>query len=481
MRKCTKIIIGVITFLYLFMLSACEDFVDISTPNFQIVSENVFADDETAIAAVTGIYNQLVNADFSKGFQNSVTVLGGMSADIIEPIKTVHTKYGPFWQNEISIMDTPDALANLKLWSSAYNIIYLANSVLEGLANSSSITEPTRYHLQGQVLFLRAFTYFYLTNLYGDVPLLLTTDYKSNAHSSRNPTAQVWEQIATDLDKAILFLEEVVDYPSEKRTRVNQFTVMALRARVYLYQENWIKAEELSSQVISQTGTYEILNDLDQVFLANSHEAIWQISPVGRVGGRTTFEASIFIRYSIIPGVLVVGDVRLSKDFIEEMEVADKRQIHWVGEEVNKSGEIANYYSYKYKTYYAPEQDIPEYSMVLRFAEQYLIRAEARAMQNKLSEAITDVDKLRQRAGVVLLADTNPGIGKEALLYEIMKERKKELFAEWGHRWMDLKRTRKASEILSPIKPLWQNTDIWYPIPEEERVKNPNLTQNGGY
>src|SRR5690606_40581539 len=108
-----------------------------------------------------------------------------------------------------------------------------------------------------------------------------------------------------------------------------------------------------------------------------------------------------------------------------------------------------------------------------RFAEQYLIRAEARAMQGKLSGAIADVDKIRQRAGLELISDTNPAIDKEALLNIIFQERKLELFSEWGHRWFDLKRTGRASAVLSSIKPQWQDTDILYPVPEEERSKNP--------
>ena len=119
--------------------------------------------------------------------------------------------------------------------------------------------------------------------------------------------------------------------------------------------------------------------------------------------------------------------------------------------------------------------------MVLRLAEQYLIRAEARAMQNNLQGAISDMDVIRQRAGIDLIADIDPGIDREALLDLILEERKKELFAEWGHRWLDLKRSGTVSAVLGPIKPLWQDTDALFPIPGEEREKNSNLTQNEGY
>ena len=119
--------------------------------------------------------------------------------------------------------------------------------------------------------------------------------------------------------------------------------------------------------------------------------------------------------------------------------------------------------------------------MVLRLAEQYLIRAEARAQMMNLSGAIEDVDKLRQRAGLPLIQDTEPGISREGLLAAIAKERKFELMVEWGHRWLDLKRTGTTETILRPTKLDWQQTDELYPIPQSERLLNPALSQNPGY
>jgi hypothetical protein len=168
--------------------------------------------------------------------------------------------------------------------------------------------------------------------------------------------------------------------------------------------------------------------------------------------------------------------VVLSNDFVAAINLEDKRLAHWVG--YNASREF--YFPQKYKDG-SSSGNITEYSMVLRLAEQYLIRAEARAMQGNLPGAISDLDKLRNRANLELIANTLPGIPQEDLLEEIMEERKRELFSEWGHRWLDLKRLQKTAEVLKPIKPQWQDTDIFYPIPEEERAKNPNIEQNEGY
>ena len=126
---------------YLLTIS-CEDFVDLEPPNYKMVTETVFENDETAMAAITGIYNELFSsASFSNGYISSVTILAGMSSDIFETTSATDTRYGPFQQNQISPRGTPDASANYELWSSAYNIIYMANSVLEGLSNSDQLSE----------------------------------------------------------------------------------------------------------------------------------------------------------------------------------------------------------------------------------------------------------------------------------------------------------------------------------------------------
>ncbi|MBI3235774.1 MAG: RagB/SusD family nutrient uptake outer membrane protein, partial [Bacteroidetes bacterium] len=123
--------------------------------------------------------------------------------------------------------------------------------------------------------------------------------------------------------------------------------------------------------------------------------------------------------------------------------------------------------------------NILEYYTVLRSAEQYLIRAEARNNLDKLSLAIDDINVIRLRAGLALT--TIGGQTKADVARLIEGERRKEFFAEMGHRWLDLKRTGKLSETLMPIKSGWQRTDSLYPIPIGEMLTNPNMVQNPGY
>ena len=123
----------------------------------------------------------------------------------------------------------------------------------------------------------------------------------------------------------------------------------------------------------------------------------------------------------------------------------------------------------------------------LRLGEMYLIRAEARAQQGKLSTTsggVADVNVLRTRAGLGLTAATAPplvGLVNQAdLLTLIEKERVYELAFE-GHRWYDLVRTARAQAVMSAFSSNWtQKYEIW-PVPIREIQSNPALTQNSGY
>jgi hypothetical protein len=172
--------------------------------------------------------------------------------------------------------------------------------------------------------------------------------------------------------------------------------------------------------------------------------------------------------------------VALSNSFIDSREVGDERVLHWIGTFTDDTGIF--YFPNKYKIQYDASGGVfTEYSMVLRLAEQYLIRSEARAKQGNLTGAITDLDVIRQRSGLEVVAETAPNISETDLLTMLLEERRSELFAEWGHRWFDLRRTNNTTTVLKLKSPNWQDTDALYPIPEDDRLKNPKLDQNPGY
>ena len=214
MKINTYILRGILI-IGLLNLCACEEFVEVAPPNNKLVSEEVFNSDATARSAMTGIYNQLFLAEFSNGSRSSITVLSGLSADNIQNINPNVLTRMQFENNDL----LADNESNLAIWSSAYSIIYMTNAMLEGLGNSSNISAELSDQLEGEARFIRAFTYFYLVNLYGDLPLILTTNYKENQLASRMSKNDIYLQIVNDLEVAMALLPS--EYTTGERTQVN--------------------------------------------------------------------------------------------------------------------------------------------------------------------------------------------------------------------------------------------------------------------
>ncbi len=440
---------------------ACKKYVEIPPPQNQLVSQLIFTDDATATAAMVGLYSRM------NGYNGSFANVAGnyfpaFSAD------EFHYGFSSANYDEFKENDLIPSNSNLNgLWEPVYSYIYHANSIIEGLTDNTQISEAVRKQVLGEALFMRAFFYFYLVNHFGDVPLILNTDYKTNTLLPRSAASEVYAAIITDLKKAQT--EISADYASTERIRPNRAAVTTLLARTYLYRQQWAEAEAEATKVITDT-RYRLLDDLNTVFLKNSQETIWQLQTVNTsTAGVNTWEG-----FSIVPTPTGTPLYRFYPDFIGHFEAGDKRRTAWVAEFTNTAGTYHYPFKYKIRT----NTTVLEYSMVMRFAEVFLIRAEARAQQNNTSGAVDDLNEIRDRAGLEDLENTLP---KDEVLLAVEKERKLELFSEWGHRWLDLKRTGRALEVLSVVKPDIEANDLWYPIPLSAINTNPNLQQNPGY
>ncbi len=459
----------VYTFLAAALISlfACKKYVEVELPPNQVIAKDAFRDDKTATATIAGIYSNMNS--YSNGFANTFgSFLPGMSAD--EFYYALSTASFDAFKENALLKD--ESYVN-NLWNQPYSFIYQANAILEGLGDpsiSAGVTAAVKKQLMGEAKFLRAFCHFYLLNYFGDVPLITNTDYKTNTSLPRTPAAKVYEAIIADLKDAQDLMG--AEYPTAERTRANKAVATALLARAYLYTGKWAEAEAAASTVIGNT-KYRLLKDLNKVFLRSSEETLLQLQAVNTVtgaGGMNTWEG-----FSIVPASPTArGYYNLRNELVQAFEPGDLRKASWVNTYV--TGGNTFYYPYKYKN--RLKSPVEEYSMVIRFAEQYLVRAEARAQQNKTDDALADLDTLRHRAA---LPDLPSNLDKTAILSAVEQERRVELFLEWGHRWFDLKRTGRATAVLSPIKTKWKPTAVLYPIPNEAIRTNPNLEQNDGY
>lgn len=442
-----------------FFFGSCNGFIEVDPPKTQIVSATVFTDDRTATSAISGIYATMISSgSFAAGNSGSITIQAGLSSDEYQNLSSSSISL-EFSNNSL----TPTNLTVLSLWSSLYQTIFYANSILEGLNESTLLTTSVKRQLEGEAIFIRAFSHFYLTNLFSDVPLVTSTNYRINSTNTRDSADKVYEQIVSDLIRASALLSEDYMHASGERVRPNKYTALALLSRVYLFRGQWQEAITTSSKVIEATSLYVLETDLNKVFLMNSQEAIWQLKPVqpqSNTNEGVTFRSLSF--------------AAVSSSLNDAFESTDQRYEQWTT--TRSLGTSTFRIPYKYKVGVSG-QPLSEYSMVIRLAELYLIRAEAEAKLSNLDDAISDLNIIRLRAG---LPEKNITTQFE-VLDAIALERRVELFSEWGHRWFDLKRTQAVNQVLGLVKEDWQPSDSLYPVPKSERDNNPNLSQNQGY
>jgi len=448
--------------------NSCKKLIDIKPPVSSITTTQVFADSTDAVSAIEGIYTVMTTGydQITNGFS---TIYPGMSADELLPFQSQGSN---FPTNTLLIGDN-DVQG---CWGDAYTLLYQVNASIEGLTASKGLSQAAKNQLTGEAKFIRALYYFYLTNLFGNVPLITTSNYKVNAVAARTPQATVYAAIVSDLLSAQSLLSKDYSYSGGARIRANSSAATALLARVYLYQKQWQQAETEADTIINNTATFNLAPDLNQVFTVNSSEAILQLNLNTSFGSyNATAEAVDYEVFDNTSPPLYY----LTPQLLNAFETGDMRRQDWV-DSTTYNG-VNYYYPYKYKIGVAQESagaPATELYTVLRLAEQYLIRAEARAEQQNLSGAIADINVIRNRAGLPGLA-TN--LDQAHVLAAVYQERRIELFAEWGHRWLDLKRTNQANSVLGNLKPTWQSYQQLYPIPNADIISDPNLTQNPGY
>ncbi len=447
--------------LYIIIQCSCNKMIEIPLSKNQVESPVVFTDSTTATSALLGIY-------FSLGTPSNASYIYfknlGLYAD-----ELMYTSTSPVMLQFAEGQLLSDNSQNASLWNSLYSVVYQCNAFMEGIESSGQLQNGTKPVLTAEARFLRAYAYHYLLSLYENVPLILTTDVNANKMAKQADKKLVEEQMIADLTIAKASLGTA--YKGTGRVRANSLAASALLARIYLYQGRWREAELESSRLID-IDLYRPLPKLEDVFVSTSKEAILQFwTPNGFVADAT----------SLIPSSNTsLPQFAITENLFNAFDNTDARKTKWITiSNVTASG-ITRAYPYfsKYKNRTASTSKA-EYVMALRLAEQYLIRAESLARQDKLSAAINDLNVVRTRAGLV---EFPTSIDKETCLTSIAKERRLELFGEWGHRLLDLKRSGAIDVVMPTAKPGWKPLiSQKLPIPFNETIYNSNLIQHEGY
>lgn len=449
---------------------SCKKFVDVGSPFNEPGAQELFSTDAGATGAVLGVYAQGIGGD---GLIKYYTVIMGASADETD---SKSTQYQSFKAHNVPITNF---YLSSYFWGESYSSIMNVNQAIDGLSKSQTLTPAVKNQLLGEMYFWRAYLYFYLTNMFGNVPMPLGTDVKINAVLGSAPQTQVYNQIVDDLKKAQGLLTR--NYPGAGyRTRVNLQVLNAFLSRVYLYQKKWVQAELEATKVIEDS-EYQ-LAEMDGAFVNDSQETILQLS---NTTGISTLGRTFRTNDGLLPSVY------LNNGVYDQFEDDDLRRSKWTAK-VKVSGQdyIINT---KYKKYTGSGN---EYDVMIRLAEIYLIRAESLINQDKIDKGVEDLNMLRERArpdasptNINPLPDILTTLTKPNALLAVEKERRRELFAEFGHRWLDLKRTpsltgaegkTRADDIFG-TQVGWSSDDLLYPIPDAQIKINVNLGQNPGY
>lgn len=331
-------------------------------------------------------------------------------------------------------------------WANIYKRIGAINAIIfqsEKIQPKNDADEKLMAHVAGEAHFLRAFYYLQLANVYGlpyakatantdlCVPLKISETIEDR-YFSRNTNAEVWGQIAQDLDIAA---EQLKGYNPETKLRAGYYAVKALQTRVALYMEDYEKVLECASVFDTPVSPYA-LTDLnshvmgENILCKSSKDVIFTMSqneiPCIFANEGTAYDSN-WMPYP------VASCFKASDDLLEKFENSDLRLTHYFRHTETTNSVMPD----KYKTWATyNDKECVSAMFLLRLAEVVLNKAEAQVMLGKNSEAAQTINSLRAKR--FASASPAPADGNQLVNF-IRDERRRELCFE-GHRWFDLRR-----------------------------------------
>ncbi len=444
----------------LLLLAACEQLVEVDYPTNQIGTTQVFEDLKTANAALGGVYAKLRDYSiFTGGSYIGIGPLTGTYSDELDCYYYDQNGVVDFNQNQIQETNTTIG----SIWKTSYQIIYYTNSLIYGAENSMALSDANKNRIKGEALLIRSLLYFYLQQLFGDIPYTASLDYEYNRSLGKTEASVLLEQLEADIMEAVGLLED--EYRDAERIYINRKAAQLLLARVYLFRNEWSLAEQ-TAETILQSPLYVFQTDINEVFHKSGSHILWQLKP-GNSGDQTS-EVPFYYFDNSEP-----KNFALTQDLVDVFSIEDQRRQAWMVEVTHN--EDTWYRPYKYKN--PAGTNTNEYSVIFRLEEVYFIMAEALARQGRVEEALPYLNATRERAGLT----TFTSLSGEEFINELLSEKRREFFTEFGHRFIDLKRLGRLEELGS-LKPNWDDFKSVWPLPQSELLLNPNLSpQNTGY
>lgn len=462
-----------------------------------LVTDSFFKTEADLQAAVTATYYPLVSQPWN-GFGSTRIWVPLMGADDLTTLPAGNKQ--DFKEFDNFSATAVNGAARFSGWLVPYQMVYAANNVLQNYEKVNG-SEQVINEAVAQVRFLRAFAYFWMVRIYGELPLI--TDVTPDLTIARSPVSEVYDLIVEDLTFAEEHLPEA--WPGNPG-RPTVWAAKGLLAQVYLTMAGWplkdeskyVLAAEKAKEVIDNS-PHQLLENFAELWpiaADNNAEVVWSIqfcsitncsSPyLSTHGGQTTqpseeggwddvfFEVGFYNRFPEGPRKDATFHVVFTDSTHFENSVTGHPYIAKY-----RSGAIPGEEGFQHR--HMTSRDLK----YLRFAEVLLIYAEAQAMANSPdASAYEAINRVRNRAG---LDDLQPGLDNMAFRDAVIEERGWELAAEFS-RWFDLVRTEKveamnaykAEKDMKPVNPITKDKYL-APIPYSETLLNTNLTQNTGY
>lgn len=490
----------------LFLIQSCQSVLEEEIVS-GITAESHYNTPEGFQSAVNAAYGPL-RSYFGKEHGTNVSVFGTDTYT-----KGGHGSYK--FINDYTAGLNPGVASFQVIWDSFYRGINTTNTVIDRADDVEGLDEEEKNSKVAEARFLRALYYFYLVQMFGDIPLTLEETTEAKTEATKTPVAQVYEAILEDLQ----FAAEHLPVEQDQYGRATKPAAEHLLAKVHLTRGNeddWSNAAAYAKKVIHEYD-FELLENFEDVFDHDNElhsEVIWSVQytndPLTQGDGNHTH---VFFRpwYEIYPGLQRSLDpgygrmwirYRPTRFALELFSENDSRyhatfQTVWYyndessmprdenGNLISQLGDTAIWITKQEFT--QEEIDSKPYMLVtwdnisenlypslkkyddfkrasindmrgsrdfivFRLAETYLIAAEALMQAGNLTEAVEYINVVRRRAAY-------PGEEAEMEITEadldidfILNERARELLGE-GHRWFDLKRTGKLVERVKAHNP----------------------------
>ena len=477
MKKSTINYLAIIFFTFCILIG-CKKEINLVPEN--ATYDQVFWENGANVQKATaGAYSLLRDA-FK--LDRSYFVFGDLAADNFE-------LGGSYWNYATFVKDrnfnfnyTPYLEASVQDWSRFYKIINQCHLIIENIDNipdsKFSGGRAEKNTLKGEAKFLRAYTYFYMSRVWGDV-ILTTESFKDPLNIPplpRSAESKTLEFCLKDLASATSLLDD-----SKPKTRAGKGSVLALTANIYAWQHNYTKAEQYCDSLIkSNKFQLENVADYKAIWKGGSKESIFELNMLYDAVSQNESSANFFNIFLAAPFIKDrnVADVWSANDISYDLFDNTDARYNQIFDGASNGSTVLltkytniNYFDSNDKTRYVVSNNL----VLERLADIYLLRAEARYKNNNQSGALMDLNIIRSRAELVDY--TGSGVN---LFNEILDERRRELVGE-GYNAYDIIRMEKLQYLFPDAYSNQRIAQKGYFWPLNMRTlakQNPLLTQN---